>query len=138
MASQGIPPREPTEREHERNSDAPENPALKSGKRGRSSATVTPPAQERSTHAALGDAPKLWHASVAMARTRVARHVGPVVPRTYGGKWVAWTRDGKRIVAAGGTPEEARAAARRAGVSDIAYEWVPPAGELFIGGHTAG
>lgn len=73
-----------------------------------------------------------------MARTRLARHVGPGVPRVYGGKWVAWTKNGKRIVAAGKTPEEARAAARRAGVSAVAYEWVPPADELFIGGHTAG
>lgn len=83
----------------------------------------------------LGGSPETWHNSVAMSRTSVDRRLGPVVPRAYGGRWVAWTQDGKQIVAAGKTPEEVRAAARRAGVSDVAYEWVPPAGEFFVGGH---
>jgi hypothetical protein len=55
------------------------------------------------------------------------------VPREYGGKWIAWTRDAMRIVAAGRSPEDVKAAAARAGVTDIAYEWVPPADERFIG-----
>ncbi len=56
------------------------------------------------------------------------------VPREYGGKWVVWTKDARQIVAAGDTPEEARAAAERVGVREIVYQWVPPADERFIGG----
>ncbi len=55
------------------------------------------------------------------------------VPREYGGKWVVWTKDARRIVAAGDTPAEARAAAEAAGVREIVYQWVPPAHERFIG-----
>jgi hypothetical protein len=54
------------------------------------------------------------------------------VPREYAGKWVAWTKDAMRIAGVGDTPQEAKAAAEKAGVSEIAYEWVPPA-EHFIG-----
>ena len=55
---------------------------------------------------------------------------------------MAWTQDGMRILAVGRTPQEARKAAVAHGakiVADwvpekgIAYEWVPPAGERFIG-----
>lgn len=56
------------------------------------------------------------------------------VPREYGGKWVVWTNDGMRIVAAAGTLDDAKAAAERAGVADIIYMWVPPAAERLIGG----
>ena len=74
----------------------------------------------------------LWHDLKAMKRSdRTRSHP---VPHRYGGQWVAWTQDGLRIVAAGKTPDEVRAAAMRAGVKDIAYEWIPPAGERFIGG----
>ncbi|TSC72870.1 MAG: hypothetical protein G01um101438_269 [Parcubacteria group bacterium Gr01-1014_38] len=75
---------------------------------------------------------------MAMPRTITRSPAIPVVPRRYGGRWVAWSRDGRKIIGSGKTPEEARNAARRAGVRDVAYEWVPPAGERFIGGHAAG
>jgi len=55
------------------------------------------------------------------------------VPREFGGKWIAWTKDVTRIVGVGGTPQDARAAAARHGVNDVALEWVPPATERFIG-----
>lgn len=42
------------------------------------------------------------------------------------GRWVAWTRDLDRLVGAGDTPDEARAAAARAGYTDIACQWIPP------------
>ncbi len=56
-----------------------------------------------------------------------------IVPPEYGGKWVVWSKDLRRIVAVGDTPEEARAAAERAGVREIVYQWVPPADERFVG-----
>lgn len=76
-----------------------------------------------------------------MSRPSRRRSTGvqrPTVPRKYGGKWVAWTKDGQHIAGAGNTPEEARTAAQRAGVTDIAYEWVPPATERFIGRPASG
>jgi hypothetical protein len=57
-----------------------------------------------------------------------------VVPRRYGGKWVAWTADHQRIVAAARSPDEALAAAENAGVCDPILLWVPPADERFVGG----
>ncbi len=71
-----------------------------------------------------------------MRRSTQTRVAPAPVPRSYGGQWVAWTRDGRRIAGAGKTPDEARSAAHRKGITELAYEWVPPAGELFIGGHT--
>ncbi len=65
---------------------------------------------------------------------RIGRLRPQSVPREYGGKWIAWTTDGLRIVGVGTSPEEARGEAARAGVTTIAYEWVPPANERFIGG----
>ena len=56
-----------------------------------------------------------------------------IVPSAYAGKWIAWSKDAARIVAAGDTPDEARAAAERAGVHEIVYQWVPPTDELLIG-----
>jgi hypothetical protein len=56
-----------------------------------------------------------------------------IVPQEYGGKWIAWTKDARRIVAVGDTPEEAQAAAERAGVRDATYQWAPPPAERFIG-----
>ncbi len=57
----------------------------------------------------------------------------PVVPERYAGKWLAWTRDGMRIVGVGATPEEAEAAARDANVTEVIHEWVPPANERIVG-----
>jgi len=52
----------------------------------------------------------------------------------YAGRWVAWTEDERRIIAAGATPEEVRAAAERAGHTRFIYDWVPPAHERQVGG----
>ena len=68
--------------------------------------------------------------TTAVNKTKVPE----TVPRQYGGKWVAWTKDAMKIVAVGETPEEVRAAAERAGVHDPVYQWVPPADERFVGG----
>ena len=59
--------------------------------------------------------------------------VPQTVPREYAGKWVVWTKDALTIVASGDSPDEARQAAEHAGVTDIVYQWVPPANERFIG-----
>ena len=59
----------------------------------------------------------------------------PIVSRDYTGRWVAWTPDGLRIVAAAATPDEVRAAAARLGHERIVYEWVPPlATQLAVAG----
>src|SRR2546428_532152 len=55
------------------------------------------------------------------------------VPQEYAGKWVAWTKDAMRIVAAANTPEELKVEAERKGVRDIVYQWVPPADQRFVG-----
>ena len=55
-----------------------------------------------------------------------------IVPLEYAGKWLAWSQDASRIVAAGDTLDEARVAAERAGCMELVYEWVPPADERFI------
>lgn len=47
----------------------------------------------------------------------------------YAGQWVAWSEDGRRIVAAGDEYETARAAARQAGVERPICEWLPPLDE---------
>jgi hypothetical protein len=39
----------------------------------------------------------------------------PIVPREYGGKWIAWDRDGTRILAAADDLKTAEEAARQAG-----------------------
>jgi hypothetical protein len=50
-----------------------------------------------------------------------------VVPRAYAGKWVAWSADGRRIVAVGNTFRACQQAAIHAGfpVDQIAIERVP-------------
>lgn len=53
-----------------------------------------------------------------------------IVPREYTGKWLAWTPDGLRILAAADTAVEARAEAIRLGQPDAIFEWIPPAEEL--------
>ena len=47
----------------------------------------------------------------------------------HAGQWVAWTEDGRQIVAAGGEYEGVREAARRAGVERAVCEWLPPLDE---------
>jgi hypothetical protein len=61
-------------------------------------------------------------------------NVPQIVPVEYAGKWVAWTKDALRIAGVGETPDEAAAAAARIGVTEVVYEWVPPADERFLGG----
>lgn len=48
------------------------------------------------------------------------------VPPEYTGKWVAWTPDGLKIVAAGDSAREALAAAEGRGVRGALCEWIPP------------
>ncbi len=64
------------------------------------------------------------------------------VPKQLAGKWVAWTPNGQFILGSGNTPAEARRAADMHGADptagwmpsmDVAYEWVPPADERFLG-----
>ncbi len=49
-----------------------------------------------------------------------------IPPRHLAGKWIAWSRDGMRIIAIGPTFEEARAKGREAGVPEPLVECVPP------------
>jgi hypothetical protein len=52
------------------------------------------------------------------------------VPKEMTGKWITWTPDGLKIVAAGDSPSSALAAAREAGVPDALCEWIPPMEQL--------
>jgi hypothetical protein len=56
-----------------------------------------------------------------------------IVPLEYGGKWVVWTEDHTRIVAAADTLEEAWGAAERIGLRNPIFLWVPPSTEPLIG-----
>jgi hypothetical protein len=47
----------------------------------------------------------------------------------HAGRWVAWTEDGGRIVAAADDYEAVRTAARQAGVERAICEWLPPLDE---------
>lgn len=49
-----------------------------------------------------------------------------------GGKWIAWTPDGGRIMGLGNTPNAARRQAERYGSVDITLEWVQPANERYF------
>ena len=67
-------------------------------------------------------------------RTRAERPLSelPVQARLrleHAGRWVAWTEDGRRIVAAADDYEAVRHAARRAGVERAVCEWLPPLDE---------
>jgi hypothetical protein len=61
------------------------------------------------------------------------QRAGIVVPKTYGGRWIAWNGDQTEIIAHAATPSEAQAAARAAGENDSVLEWVPPADRRLIG-----
>lgn len=63
--------------------------------------------------------------------TRIQR--SPMMPRQYGGKWVAWTLDGREILGAGDTLAEVQEIGRQKGRAEVAFEWVPPADQPFIG-----
>lgn len=58
----------------------------------------------------------------------------PVVPREYGGKWIAWNHDGTRILAAADDLTSAEQAARHAGENRPRLEKVPRADVRIIGG----
>jgi hypothetical protein len=47
----------------------------------------------------------------------------------HAGRWVAWSDDGRRIVASGDDFEVVRAAARQAGFERAVCEWLPPLDE---------
>ena len=47
----------------------------------------------------------------------------------HAGKWVAWTPNFKKVIAADHDPMAARAKAHKAGVAHPVMEWVPPVPE---------
>ena len=57
----------------------------------------------------------------------------PIVPRELGGKWIAWTYDGSRIIASGDTLDECEAAAEKAGETNLRFEKTPRADVRIIG-----
>jgi hypothetical protein len=58
----------------------------------------------------------------------------PLVPKQYGGQWIAWNRERTSIIAAGSTLAEVAKAVRAAGEAEPGFEWVPPADRRIIGG----
>ncbi len=50
----------------------------------------------------------------------------------YAGKCVAWSQDGKRIVASADDPKALREAIRRSGETRTIYEYIPPISERPI------
>jgi len=57
----------------------------------------------------------------------------PIVPIEYAGKWIAWNREGTRIVASGQSFLEAVQAAEAAGESQPGFEKCPKADVRFVG-----
>jgi hypothetical protein len=68
------------------------------------------------------------------ANSNIVPRKPPVVPREYGGKWIAWNHDGTRILAAADDLTSAEQAARRAGENRPRLEKVPRADARIIGG----
>lgn len=58
-----------------------------------------------------------------------------VVPAELGGRWIAWSADGLRIVADGTTLDECELAAAKAGEQDPSFEKVPRSDVRIIGGY---
>ena len=58
----------------------------------------------------------------------------PMVPQEHGGKWVAWSSDGTRILSSGADPDAVIADALAAGEKDPILERVPPSDALLVGG----
>jgi hypothetical protein len=58
----------------------------------------------------------------------------PVVPREYGGKWIAWNHDGTRILATADDMTSAERAARQLGEERPRLEKVPRADVRIVGG----
>jgi hypothetical protein len=57
----------------------------------------------------------------------------PAVPIELGGKWIAWTLDGSRIVAHGDTLDECEMAAAKAGEKTARFEKTPRPDVRIIG-----
>jgi hypothetical protein len=55
------------------------------------------------------------------------------VPVELGGKWIAWSANGLRIVAHGETLDECEQAAERAGEKDPSFERTPRSDARIIG-----
>ena len=57
------------------------------------------------------------------------------VPREYAGKWVAWSADGHRIVAVGGTLKACEQAAASEGhpANEVAIERIPESRQRLTG-----
>ena len=51
----------------------------------------------------------------------------PAVPRELAGRWIAWSADGRRIVASGRTLDEARRHAGQATSERVSFERLGPA-----------
>jgi hypothetical protein len=58
----------------------------------------------------------------------------PIVPRECGGKWIAWDRDGTRILATADDLKTAEEAARKTGEQRPRLERVPRSDARIIGG----
>ncbi len=73
-------------------------------------------------------------------RERIVTHSAEVdvVPREYAGKWVAWSTDGRRIIAVGSSFKSCEQAAARAGFpSDrIAIDRIPVSRQRETGSWT--
>jgi len=57
----------------------------------------------------------------------------PVVPKEYAGKWIAWDRKERTIIASGRTFAEVKRAAEQAGEAKPLLEKVPRADVRFVG-----
>ncbi|HEV2969102.1 MAG TPA: hypothetical protein VGY55_03870 [Pirellulales bacterium] len=57
----------------------------------------------------------------------------PIVPKELGGKWIAWTFDGSRIVAYGDTLDECESAAEKTGETNLRFEKTPRSDVRIIG-----
>jgi hypothetical protein len=68
-----------------------------------------------------------------VAVTSLERFERPAVPIELGGKWIAWTFDGSRIVAHGDTLDECEAAAADAGEKNPRFEKTPRPDVRIIG-----
>jgi hypothetical protein len=58
----------------------------------------------------------------------------PLVPREYGGKWIAWNFEGTRILASGSDLSSVEATARKTGENRPRLERVPRANVRIVGG----
>jgi hypothetical protein len=67
--------------------------------------------------------------------TKTDRHKVQSVPREYAGKWLAWSADGRRIVAVGDTYKACEQAATTAGypADQVAIDRVPESRERLTG-----